>query len=1036
MHRLSIPQLLLYCLGICLAMTSTGSAVTLKAREMDKIFGLTPDKVAKGFSVQEIASTSPSNVFWPGEPVGFTLQIVNNTEQPLTAQAKAEIIQYGTVSDPMDGWKQIAHKIADIGAVPVPLNIAAKGFADVVVTLPAPKQFGAYVLILEVPGQGRQFGAAYLSVPKATPGRVQYPTYALDIQSTSEEACALYERLGIKGTRMEFSFSTAQEYEKRLPQWLAEFERLNRHNISVMLCLEGGNYGLMPLGRIRSFLDENGVGKFSYPGDFAWLPQHDPEFQQFVCKITSQFGWPKGPVNSVELWNEPWEGISISGWGADLPRYREIYTHMAQGVEEARAKEKVEVLIGGTCSSMNTEDKLFGDGKDTFLKWLDFNSIHYQPMGNVPALIPAWNERKSPNGPVRHWDTESWIANSEDKVGAVIASMRAQGLSRTAGVLHDVVREYATVQIRTADGKKKPVNIVQAWACGAGIAANQALLGERPFKELLFKNGLPWVFVFDGLPGAAGKAQADDGTLVVVGDLSGVYQREQLKFRDVYGLQNVQLLNMLNAKLAALPATATKLERTALTQQLTQAQTLAGATMTLANGRGAFTLYDWNGNPVPATRGKLTIPLNGLGYFLRTNGKPGSFAKLLAEMRTARIDGLEPLEIQAQDLTARIATGPVLSVTLTNILNRPVTGTLAASLGGLTLDVPAQPLTLAAHETRTLTLKVTGGQANDSNTYPLAIAFNAGKDGTAVMSDEMHVNVIEKRTVTVDGKLDEWTNALPQIVKSSGDSGPSLTEKAWLPMVNFPEKTGTGLTVAYLAYDATNFYFAAKTADTTPDGGQIRFATREDDEYYFPEKSYLIQKDGRKDELTWPAGVRRFTYRKNPDLPFGGDAIQIAFNVLPQEKKGLYPFAPGTMERFMVYKDTDYEYYLHPVMAKRGGGAEIWRLLAPGVPRKHFYPRQPKAATDGGPVEGGKLVVVQEPTTRILESAIPWTELPEVKAALDAGRTIKFTFRVTDDKGPSYDSAANRSVAKWNPLTFHEYWGSTWSNEIPFAFEK
>ena len=32
--------------------------------------------------------------------------------------------------------------------------------------------------------------------------------------------------------------------------------------------------------------------------------------------------------------------------------------------------------------------------------------------------------RKSPYGPVRVWDTESWIANSEDRVAAVIASMR------------------------------------------------------------------------------------------------------------------------------------------------------------------------------------------------------------------------------------------------------------------------------------------------------------------------------------------------------------------------------------------------------------------------------------------------------------------------------------------------------------------------------------------------------------------------------------------------------------------------------------
>ena len=72
---------------------------------------------------------------------------------------------------------------------------------------------------------------------------------------------------------------------------------------------------------------------------------------------------------------------------------------LPQPVPELGEKEKVQVLIGGTCSSMNTEDKLFPDGKDTFLKWLDFTSIHYQPMDTLPTLIPAWTERQSPFGP-------------------------------------------------------------------------------------------------------------------------------------------------------------------------------------------------------------------------------------------------------------------------------------------------------------------------------------------------------------------------------------------------------------------------------------------------------------------------------------------------------------------------------------------------------------------------------------------------------------------------------------------------------------
>lgn len=99
------------------------------------------------------------------------------------------------------------------------------------------------------------------------------------------------------------------------------------------------------------------------------------------------------------------KGVSISGWGADCLRFREMYEHMARGLVKGREKAGTQVLIGGACSSTNTRDKLFGDGTDKFLQWLDFVSIHYQPLAADPALVPSWMNRKSPYGPVRVWDT-------------------------------------------------------------------------------------------------------------------------------------------------------------------------------------------------------------------------------------------------------------------------------------------------------------------------------------------------------------------------------------------------------------------------------------------------------------------------------------------------------------------------------------------------------------------------------------------------------------------------------------------------------
>jgi hypothetical protein len=124
------------------------------------------------------------------------------------------------------------------------------------------------------------------------------------------------------------------------------------------------------------------------------------------------------------------------------------------------------------------------------------------------------------------------------------------------------------------------------------------------------------------------------------------------------------------------------------------------------------------------------------------------------------------------------------------------------------------------------------------------------------------------------------------------------------------------------------------------------------------------------------------------------------------------------------------------VSPQYGGGVELWRLLAPGVPQKEHYPRQPASAIDQGPVKNGKLVIRQEGNTRIVESAIPWSEIPEVHKRILAGQTIKFTARVNDNGSAPRELGTERSVSKANQVTFHDSWQTHWSNELEFAPEK
>jgi hypothetical protein len=961
-----------------------------------------PAKAPASYVVQEIAvktgdgGATMVNVLWPGERAEVTLHFTNKSTQRLAATGTVEVVRYGTSVPEGDVWVPHVFRIADESSSPISVDIPSGGSQDVTVHPVIGALFGGYALVVRLPGYGDAFAGSFARTVKPDAGRVQFPTYALDTtwdEFMNEGVFSLFEKLGIKGMRMggPFQLKTAPNYQRDMDRLDRYMQWAKQHDVTVMLTLgDGDDMSDQPLGRPRPWLSPEGR-MLDTKDDRAWLPEYDSDFQKWTQGIVEKHGWPGGNLNAVELWNEPWEAVSISGWGADIPRYREIYTHMAEGVEAARKSAGVRVLIGGTCSSSNTLDKLFPDGSDHFLPWLDFASIHYQALA-APSLIPEWVHRKGPYGPVRIWDTESWIANSEDRVAGVIASMRAQGQSRTAGIFDGNVYDSRNVKLGDT-----VYPIVQAWSPAAAVAASQKFIGQRDFRELLFQNGLPWIFVFDGLPQAGSQQKnPDDGAVVVLGDMAKIYEPARTLFRSV--------------------------------------ALRSGATLTVQNPRGEFVLYDFYANPVVLSGGTIVVPLNGLGYFLRTNGAPGSFEDLLRELRTAKISGYDPVEIVAHDLTRPVGQHPALRLTLTNILNRPVQGRLSATLGSLSLAPASVAVDLKPHDTREVSLAVKGGQADPANLYPLMATFNAGPDGAVEHSEIMHVNAIERRTISVDGDLSDWAGVLPQQLPDS-DVNLSLTEKAWLPFKDRSGKSSPsgGAAISYQAYDDRYFYFAARIPDSTPDPGMVRFARRDDDSYYYPD--HVSSPDGKP--LEWPQGVRHYSYRKNFDVPSGSserDNVQIAFNVL--DRKPWLSHPPGVMPRFITYWDTDYEYALNSVALEYGGGTEIWRLQAPGIPRKHFFPRQPKSPIDGGPVAGGQLVVRRTATDRYVEAAIPWTEMPEVKRRFDAGETVKFSCRVSDNKSPAHELAAGRSVSKYNGMTFHDDWETHWSNELEFGIEK
>lgn len=1026
------------------ATPSYGQMVTGKdMTDFDKVFGLKKSPGQQDVEPKLTKCSIPGNVFWPGDKPTFTITVTNKADVPLTLTGKVSVIAYGTRGKSGDIWTPTVVKFGDLGSVPVTLQLKSKEEAILNLSPVIPARFGAYALVLDLGEKhGKHFLTSCVRTFRQETERTQYPSFCLDNLGVD-----VLPRLGVHAIRMGVNYksSTDKDFEEWYQKQSEELRQLHAANITVLAMFGGGDFfhPNQPLGRPRPWLDDKGVmqdTKF----DLAWLPSSDPDFKKLVTRLLNDHSWPKGPITAVSLWNEPWEGISISGWGADMPRYREIYTAMMEGVEDAR-RGGADVLIGGCDSSSNALDKLFGDGTDRFLPHFDFLSVHYQGMNSFATYKP-FVDRKAKNGRVKIWDTESWVANTDDRVAAVVATNRATGYDRAMGVYGGNISDSDP---HTEGGSS-------AWSVAASVGAVQHFIGDRAFNSLLFKNGLPWVMVFDGKNG-----NKEDGTVVVVGDIGEEFSINSVAFRTARGLTQLNRQEAIRRQLSSLPASQLDApdprkksdaggdKPVALRQTLSKAleanETLTDASLTIAaDSRNRYNLFDFYGNQVPIKKGRIAIPLDGRGFFLRGNGKPGSFAALLASLKTGQIRGIEALAIEAHDLTSSVENSPNLRLTITNVLNRSITGKLSVKLGSWKLKTPTQTLTLKPNETKTVIIPVSEGQPDSDNLYPLSVYFGSG-DTIATHYEDLRVNVIANRKISVDGNLADWNTVLPQTIVAPGDTAPTITEAAWFPFRKFDASTGSGLATGYVAYDDDNFYFAAKVADTTPDGGTFRFETLNEDQFFYPERSFAPVKpfngapEAPSDGMVWPQGVRRFSYRKDPVLPAGNapnfDNVQIAFNVLPTTKKRFYPHPPGTFAGFTTeMNSSDYEFALNKVAQESGGGTEIWRLSTPEMPLKHFYPRQGKSPFDG-PVVGGKLVVLQESTTRIVECAIPWSEIPEVLAAKKAGIPIRFSFRINDSAGVGcMELARGRSVAKTGG-SFHAEWVEHWENKISFGWE-
>ena len=177
-------------LMVAVAMLARGPAAHAADPPVNAAKPTTPAKAAKPSAAKSPVAEKVSNIVaevrLPGSdiPIRFTLdkpayvtvviedaagKRVRNLAAAVRATGKIDIIQYGLLTSMEDMFQISLRKLADAGSVPVAVDIPAQGFQDLKLELPIPERFGAYALVLDLPGQERLLVASLVRTYKNPP---------------------------------------------------------------------------------------------------------------------------------------------------------------------------------------------------------------------------------------------------------------------------------------------------------------------------------------------------------------------------------------------------------------------------------------------------------------------------------------------------------------------------------------------------------------------------------------------------------------------------------------------------------------------------------------------------------------------------------------------------------------------------------------------------------------------------------------------------------------------------------------------------
>jgi len=922
-------------------------------------------------------SGAPGNLFYRDEPVNLKLSLKKLPGEPAEGRMEIEIQEIGTRTPGrtiggMEGFTDTAGHAPLIELIGKPLvhrldvRFGDREDAAVdAVNLPLPQRHGTYALILCRNGK-RQFISTVCRVPRpredatieSTPifGEGQFIDEHADLRARQ------YQRMGICGWRSELSWSERPDGQYEWERYDRLFSAAKSAGCRIMVTLGGHPWHFLPFNAPTPAARWTPQTR-GYWGTADWLchPDYYERYGKWVRAFCERY-WEngKGALWGLENFNEPWEGGGISGWARDCVQYRVLQ----KLIGEAARSVSPDIRLLAASSIMNTEDKFYSDGSREFDKWVDIFTDHYVvPVGRYGPMVARAHGKSS-------METETWIVNSEYMLPQVVCQFLAAGQARIAPWHPRVLFDSAPGCV------PRTVPTPTAMA----TAALNWLLAGKPFEKIVFHNHLPWVFQF-------GRDDDPDGLLVVFGRL--------------------------------LMAWGDSRER-----PMVQVEAEEGGWLEIDNRDRLLSFLDTAANPIHEKEKTVRIPLSVAPLYIRCPKGPGAAA---ARLKAARISGKRPVEILPRDFDRIPAAGVKLAVAVHNCLTGPLKGRLIVTPpDGIAIENPASDVALAAGEARQFEFVLASARPNEGNAYPFCFRLESDA-GTAEYREILNAAIAPRGSKTVDGNLDDWEGVAGiTIMSGKAQMDPSeLMRRPWLALSE--KATNANFAVFRLAWDEENLYVSARVHDATPQGDLPSFAERDENAFFHtaasdsksPYKEFIEEWRAKNPNAKYKSFADvSFVYCSSPEafIPFRRDRLQIALDVT-DEWHDLKPTTNAVPLGFHAWPDTDYEYSIYLCA---GGKAEIWRQLAPGVPRIHDFPRQPRGNPTTGLVPGAKAAVKLEGNVFTYEVAIPKSELAAFKLA--PGTSFGLMVRAGDNANAHADYGVDKAVTKLNGLTLHPYW--------------